>query len=243
MKKWNSILMLVSLIMLVVSFWNRNQFTEPMRLLEDIHQEPMQTPIQQAPFDVTVNERTYRIEPLFDYELFGMVVSYQHHDGDSMLHAAWNDHLNMLDLCVVWDQSATTPYLNNLDFWNGQFTCFVETRDQQAWDSFNMNQLSNNHLISADPFIRDQVSKVRIGDQVRIRGWLSRYQYPDGGVRGTSTTRTDSGNGACETIYVNDFQIVSSMKNGWRTLVWLSLALLITTLVIHFRAPFKVADN
>lgn len=229
-----------SLALLIVSFWNRNDFPDSMQFSSDIHQEPIQTPVEQAPFDVSINQRTYQIEPLFEYELYGMVVSYQHHDGDSMLHAAWNDHLNMLDLCVVWDQSATTPYLSELDFWNGQFTCFVNTRDQAAWDSFNMDQLSNNHLISVDPYIRKQVKKVRIGDQVRVRGWLSRYQYPGGGVRGTSTTRTDSGNGACETIYVNDFQIVSSMKNYWRPLIWVALGVFIYTLVTYFRSPFTV---
>ena len=44
-----------------------------------------------------------------------------------------------------------------LDFWNGIFTCNVQTRDSVAWSRFKMNQLSNNHSDLGDPFIRDRV--------------------------------------------------------------------------------------
>lgn len=79
---------------------------------------------------------------------------------------------------VVWGDNTTTAQLDKLNFWNGIFTCNVETRDQAAWDSFDMDQLSNNHLISADEVIRDRVQDIRIGDQVRIRGHLAGYSSP-----------------------------------------------------------------
>ena len=51
----------------------------------------------------------------------------------------------------------------------------------------------------------------------------------DGGFRrGTSTTRTDSGNGACETIFVDEFQLIASMSTPWRagfTVGWVTLTL------------------
>ncbi|MDH3899639.1 MAG: hypothetical protein OEU51_01170, partial [Gammaproteobacteria bacterium] len=42
--------------------------------------------------------------------------------------------------------------------------------------------------------------------------------------RGTSTTRDDTGNGACETIYLKQFEILQPLDNGWRTLMSLALA-------------------
>ena len=82
----------------------------------------------------------------------------------------------MLTRCwSVSSDTAFSPTLSRLDFWNGIFTCNVQTRDSVAWSNFKMNQLSNNHLISADPFIRDRVAEIRIGDQIRIKGSLSRY--------------------------------------------------------------------
>ena len=80
---------------------------------------------------------------------------------------------HMADVCVVWSDTAFSPTLGALDFWNGIFTCNVQTRDSVAWSRFKMSQLANNHLISADPFIRDRVAKIEIGDQIRVKGSLA----------------------------------------------------------------------
>lgn len=239
MQKLSKYLVPLSFIVLILSFWNRNTFSNNIAFNPGINNPPHQQQITKAPFSVTMDEQTYKVQPLYEYDLVGLVVSYQHHDGDSMLHAAWNDHLNMMDVCVIWQDSALSPYLNKLTFWNGQFTCNVKTRDSQAWSSFHMDQLSNNHLISDDSFIRKQVKKIKIGDQIRIKGWLSTYQYPGGGKRGTSTTRSDTGNGACETIYIADFNIISSMNNGWRMAMWASLGVLILSLLGYFLSPYS----
>jgi hypothetical protein len=126
----------------------------------------------------------YRVDPEYDYDLVGMIVSFRHHDENSRMHRLADDHLNMLDVCVVWGNNTSGAQLDKIDFWNGIFTCNVKTRDQAAWESFDMYQLSNNHLISDDDFIRDQVRKVKVGDQVRIQGVLASYESP-GGLRGT----------------------------------------------------------
>ena len=77
------------------------------------------------------------------------------HDGNSRMHLQASDHLNMLDVCVVWGDNASNPLIHKLDFWNGIFTCNVKTGNQEAWKPFDMFKLSNNHIISDDDFIRD----------------------------------------------------------------------------------------
>ena len=181
----------------------------------------------------------YRVEPLYSYELYGLVVSYRQHDGESSMHRWSNDHLNMADVCVVWSDTAFSPTLRKLDFWNGIFTCNVQTRDSVAWSQFKMNQLSNNHLISADEFIRDRVGEIRVGDQIRIKGSLVRYGAAGGGLRGTSTTRDDSGDGACETILVDEFEIVQPGSSRWRAAMYAALVLLVASLAVHFALPYR----
>ena len=108
-----------------------------------------------------------------------------------------------------------------------------------AWDAFNMQQLSNNHLISDDEYIRKQVQKIRIGDQIRVRGYLAGYTAGGGSKRGTSTTRTDTGDGACETIYVEQFRIIEPATSYWRISMWTSLVLLFLSVALHFARPYK----
>lgn len=238
MRNWTSIIVVASAAWLLVSFWNRNELPASIDYVAGITDEPRQTPTRKQAFEAAWSGVTYRVDPEYDYDLTGMIVSYRHHDENSRMHRLADDHLNMLDVCVVWGSNATEAELDKLDFWNGIFTCNVQTRDQQAWESFDMSALSNNHLISDDDYIRDQVRKIKIGDQVRVRGVLASYRSP-GGERGTSTTRTDTGNGACETIYVEQFDILQPATSYWRLSMYAALATLATGLLLFFTRPFK----
>jgi hypothetical protein len=234
----NTVLVAVSFAGLLVSFWNRNDLPGNIDYVPAIASDPFQSTVDERPFTATVNDIEYRIEPEYAYDITGMIVSYRHHEGDSRMHRRSSDHLNMLDVCVIWGNN-TTAALDRMTFWNGIFTCNVSTRDSEAWAAFRMDQLSNNHLISDDAAIRRQVRNIRVGDQIRIRGYLASYSNELGAKRGTSTTRTDTGDGACETIFVESFRILRSATNYWRLSMWACLTLLSAGLVIHFRRPYR----
>jgi len=235
----NKLLIIFSFVWLLVSFWNRNELPGNIDYVPAIVHEPEQTKTDKRPFDVAYKDVEYRVAPEFDYDIVGMIVSYRHHDNNSRMHRLANDHLNMLDVCVVWGDNATVAQLDKIDFWNGIFTCNFKTRDQAAWDSFDVNKISNNHLISDDDYIRDQVRKIKIGDQIRVRGYLASYGSGNVPPRGTSTTRTDTGDGACETIYVERFEIVRTATSYWRISMYVSLIALLAGLFMYFRRPFR----
>jgi hypothetical protein len=234
------LIFLISLTLSILSCVKRNDFPSTIDTDPSLQVEPLQTTTTQAPFAVQFKDVQYDISPIYEYEIYGVVVSYRQHDGDQMLHKSWNDHLNVADICVVWGSNASELPLNAFKFWNGQFTCNLETRDQAAWEQFDGNKLSNNHLLSADEYIRDVISDVKIGDKVRVRGSLSSYGTDGRRIRGSSTVRTDTGNGACETIYVEDFSIISRMSNPWRTTLWISLIISLLSLVAYIYAPSRV---
>ncbi|MDX1516583.1 MAG: hypothetical protein R3288_07075 [Woeseiaceae bacterium] len=229
----------MSFVVLLVSFWQRNDLPGDINVMPPVRNEPLQKATDKRAFDVRYRDIDYRVEPQFDYELSGVVVSYRHHEGNSRMHRRANDHLNMLDVCVVWGDNAGNPALQKFDFWNGIFTCRFQTRDGDAWKAFKPAQLSNNHLISDDDYIRDRVRDIKVGDQVFVRGYLASYSNPQGGRRGTSTTRLDTGDGACETIYVEEFRILEAAFSPWRTSMYGSLAVFVGSLVVWFRRPYR----
>ena len=237
--KISNIVIAVSSIWLSVSFWNRNDIPRIINFVPQIESEPVQKGTRREPFTVKHKNVDYLIEPQFEYDLYGMIVSYRHHDGNSRMHQQSNDHLNMLDVCVVWGGNALGDHLRKLDYWNGIFTCNVRTTDSDAWAAFDMEKLSNNHLLSNDDFIRDQVTDIKVGDQIRVRGWLASYSSAGGGKRGTSTTRTDTGDGACETIFIDKFEIVEASQSLWRKSMYGSLLILLAGLIVHFRKPYR----
>jgi hypothetical protein len=61
---------------------------------------------------------------------------------------------------------------------------------------------ANMHMIPADRDVADALAKVRQGDIVHLDGWLVQIDRDDGWHWRSSTTREDSGDGACEVVYV-----------------------------------------
>jgi len=237
-RKLNNVLLAASALLALAAFWHRDDLPAALAFRSELAAEPRQTATEKRPFSVVYAGESYRIEPEFDYDLYGLVVSYRQHDGSSTMHRRAHDHLNVADLCVVWSDTAFSPTLRRINFWNGIFTCNFETRDAEAWARFATNQVSNNHLLSADELIRNRVASVRIGDQIHVRGLLASYASP-GGRRGTSITREDQGNGACETIYIEDFAVLEAAHHGWRLLLYGALAALAAGVVVHLRLPYR----
>ena len=241
MLKLNKYLMLMSFSVMLISFWRRHEFPSEINLIPQIQNEPKQYPINKQPFSIEYQNATFTVEPLYAYELHGLVVSYRHHDSDNkwLLHGLSNDHINVADLCVIWGDSANNKLLNQIEFRNGQFTCFAATQSNQAWSNFNPNQWSNNHLLAIEDSIRETIADIQIGDQIKIKGWLANYLTNGSNKRVTSNIRTDSGNGACETVYVNQLKILSSMRNRWRIALPLALMGFIISLIIYYKTPFQ----
>lgn len=61
---------------------------------------------------------------------------------------------------------------------------------------------ANMHLVPADAAVAAAIDRVRPGQAVRLRGWLVEVHDAEGGSWRSSLSRSDSGNGACELIYV-----------------------------------------
>ncbi len=213
---------------LVASLVLRYRLPDPTLILEPLLQQPAQTEEGvPEPFEETRKGVTYTIEPLFSYELWGLVVSY--HDSSSFVdisHKQWNDHINTKDICVIWGKNVATGVYKRMTFRNRDFTCFYRYPDRETGELFSENALSNNHLLPADPGVAAAVKRARTGDQVRFKGWLVSYGVKGAPyARGSSTVRNDRGNGACEVVYVTEFEILREGNPVWRSLHRLSLVL------------------
>jgi len=185
-------------------------------MIESIDTDPVQTEAAAEPFTVDKGGITYTVSPLYEYELQGMVVTT--HNAGSFLdisHGRWKDKLNIRDVCVIWGENARSGVYESMKFSSGDFTCRFRTRDLETFRAFNQAQMSNNHLLARDEAVARAIMSARRGDQVRLSGFLSEYAHDGGFHRGTSTTREDTGDGACETIYVTEFEILQPANRGW----------------------------
>jgi len=237
------LLLATGVLLLIVSLVMRARLPEPGRLSPELLREPEQTAVQEAPFKRQVNGVNYTIKPLYAYDLTGLVVS--RHDSDTWwdyIHREWNDHLNVIDLCVVWGDNVANGSYRQQSFSSGQFVCYWQAPSAQAFAAFSPYKISNNHIITHDHRLAKQFRTVRVGDQIRFRGYLAEYAHNHKGqpfLRGTSTTRMDTGNGACETVYATDLEILSRGGVLWHTLLWVAWAVIALAVVWWFRLPIS----
>lgn len=80
----------------------------------------------------------------------------------------------------------------------------------------NLRAVSNDHLLTGQPRLARRLSNVQVGDQNCLTGQLVSYSHNAGFAftRGTSTTRGETGNGACKTLFVHHPDLLA-FAPGW----------------------------
>jgi hypothetical protein len=212
----------------------RDRLPPSSDILPELTREPIQEATEAEPFDVRVDDTTFTVTPLFTYDIVGLVVS--EHNTDSLFdyyHKLWNDTFNVKDLCVVWGNNAISGLYKEMSFRSGSWTCYFKTRDTETWRAFTKAELSNNHLLTESPHIQKTLRSIRRGDQVRIKGYLAEYSHEGSFWRGSSISRTDTGNYACETIYITDIEVLREANGVWRIIFSLSFSLLMAVLALR----------
>ena len=205
--------------------------------------EPVQAASDRHVFTTIIKGYTYTLTPRAVYDISGLVVS--QHRGDALVNIAHKaDPGNIKDVCVVWGEAITNGSYQRMKYVSGEFTCTF------SWSGgltppFNLEKISNNHLIPADPTVARRIRAIRIGDQVRMRGLLVDYTVTENGreifTRRTSLTRSDTGNGACEILYVTELSVVragSHLEADAATYAWYtSLGLLVALGAVWVARP------
>ena len=209
--------------------------------------EPLQVETEQLPFKSQAGGQEYVITPKFDYELQGVVVSYHNADSftDIWHHKRWLDFLNERDVCVIWGDNVVSGVYKDIEFSSDSWTCWFSWKDNAINRRFKPDAVSNNHLLVDEANIRTTLMQAELGDQIRLKGQLAEYANPANAFRrGTSTVRTDTGNGACETVYVTDFEIIKKANPGlrkfYKALKWLAMMSGMGFLILFFTVPYKV---
>jgi hypothetical protein len=236
-REFVKVILLAGLVLLFLGLVFRSRWPKESDFRPELFQEPVQAPGDlPAPFDVTQKGYSYTVYPQFEYELWGMVVS-SHYAGSFLdyAHEMWKDYLNIKDLCVIWGGNLETGAFRDVKFWSRDFTCYYSWSDPETARRFSPSHISNNHLITEEVRLRKLIKSVKRGDQVHLRGWLAKYGHKGSKVvRGTSTTRKDTGGQACETVYVTEFDVLKRANPGWRAVLPASLAIIGACLTLLF---------
>jgi hypothetical protein len=193
---WLGILLLLCL----VQGWH--QWT-----LRTLHQPPgvlvAEEPLQEdyRPLPLPFAHEGYVIQPLAAFGLEARVLSRRDYRWDSMAG------LVPTDLALGWGRMSDTAVLDGLSIGQGDRYYSWSTAVLPIPRREIETHSANMHLIPADAAVARVLARVRPGSVIRLEGELVEVRSPRGWSIRSSTTREDTGAGACEVIWVRLLEV------------------------------------
>lgn len=160
------------------------------------------SPIQEDPGSAApINYKNYTITPLADFDISARVLSRENYYFDKSAELA------PVDLALGWGPMSDGAVLEKI--------AISQSNRWYHWqvDEFPIPQRdietnsANMHMIPADAGVKAVLDKVRKGSVIKLRGKLVLVTKPDGWRWQSSLTRKDTGDGACEVVYVESLYI------------------------------------
>lgn len=117
--------------------------------------------------------------------------------------------LSPIDFALGWKRMSDQPVVDEFKItqqgrwytWRSKGSMPIPKRDVERCSA-------NMHMLTKDAGVREALLAVRTGEIVAIEGYLVRVSANDGWNWSSSTTRGDTGNGACEVVWVDSFEVV-----------------------------------
>lgn len=113
-----------------------------------------------------------------------------------------------VDLGIAWGRMSDSAHIDQLQWTHG--TRFLNYRymDQPPIPQRELDRsIANLHVLPADEYVLRRIEALRPGERVRGSGLLVAAKRADGWHWTSSLTREDTGNGACELIYLTAIEV------------------------------------
>jgi len=159
-------------------------------------------PIQNKPLSTkSFVFKDYTITPLADFEINAKVLSKENYS-----HGREAD-LSPLDLALGWGRMSDKDITQNLNIsQSGRWYRWSTDKLPMPQREIETNS-ANMHIIPKTDELRKRAMNIREGDIVSIKGKLVSISAKDGWHWRSSLSRTDTGKGACELIFVEELNI------------------------------------
>jgi hypothetical protein len=163
-----------------------------------IRRPPLQTMLE-PPSIVQVDE--YDLSLIADFQLEALVLGRRDY--------LWGDEarLSPIDLALGWGPMADREVVDQINIRQSSRFYFWQVEHYPIERSAIISNSANMHLIPASPEVFAQLQRTEAGKNVRLRGFLVNVERANGWYWRSSTSRTDSGSGACELILVTRAEV------------------------------------
>ncbi len=115
-----------------------------------------------------------------------------------------------IDLAVGWGPMSDQAVLDQMEISQSARFFWYEYRQPPIPQDQIISHATNLHLIPSTPKIASDCKSLRTGELIHLSGRLVEATGPGIGTWRSSLSRTDTGNGACELVWVEELRPLSS---------------------------------
>lgn len=170
-------------------------------------------PVQEnlPPMEAMLRKDGFRITPLARFNLTARVLSHRTYC------CGGEDRLAPVDIAFGWGRMTRDAVLASLEIsQGGRFYHYRWRGDPPIPPHEIAASSANMHLIPSSPAIEKALREARVGQTVTLAGFLVRAENDRGFVWMSSLVREDTGNGACELIWVTDVEVRDAARGAGR---------------------------
>ncbi len=146
---------------------------------------------------------SYQVTPLAEFDIKAKVILREDYSSDR------GAQISPIDLALGWGRMSDESVLEKIEFSQSgrwyRYRYKTPPIPQQEIQSHSANM----HLIPATAVVGKQIDRVKAGQVIKIKGKLVTVTESATGFQWKSSlTREDTGGGACELIFVEQFEIL-----------------------------------
>ncbi|MGF1724313.1 hypothetical protein [Photobacterium nomapromontoriensis] len=168
--------------------------------------------VNEVPFQKAIHPHTsftldnFTITKKFEFQIKAKVIAMKNYYFDRQ------SDISKTDFGLGWGAMSDESMINQFEFSQSNRFMWWNAETWPRSKQEIQNQLTNAHLIPATTAVEHDIDSVRQGDIIVISGYLvnvnennSRWYW------NSSESRTDTGDGACEIIWVESLKIVTPL--------------------------------
>ena len=193
---------IIVLVLVALTGWWIYSISRPVRYPPGVlvKGEPTQSAISNEQAEPWAHG-AYRMRALARFDITARLLSRKFYNSDEI------SDLTPIDFAVGWGPMSDQAVLDRVSVWQtGRFFFWKYQNPPPIPKEDVISHATNMHLIPSNPEVAAQLKTVRTGDLFHLRGLLVEAVKPGLNPVRSSLTRTDTGKGACEVVWVESVE-------------------------------------
>ena len=184
-------LLVIGALLTGVYLWTGREISRPAGVL--VEEDPVQREVDSR---LTLEKNGYQINLLASFDIRARVIAAERYRFDR------GAQVSPVDLALGWGAMSDSSVLQQLSVAQGGRTYSWWVKNYRVPRTIIETHSANMHMIPADDGIERQLKSLRPGNLVHLKGYLVEVSNKEGFRWKSSLTRSDTGAGACELLWV-----------------------------------------